>query len=99
MNSAKKAKDIPDFRREDEMWVRTPEEKGTALFDRFLRQTDKGNEAERKALFGGLQQVYDDELIMPHNPIKAGILQRVIVQATESAPGPDGVRYSDLKSL
>ena len=26
-------------------------------------------------------------------------LQRVIAQVDESAPGPDGVRYSDLKSL
>ena len=41
MNCSKKVKDIPDFRTEDDVWVRTPEEKGTALFDRFLRQTGR----------------------------------------------------------
>ena len=99
MNCTKKAKDIPDFRREDGVWVRTPEEKGTALFDRFLNQTDQKNESERKELLGSLQQMYEDELLTPHTPIEADGLQRVIAEATESAPGPDGVSYSDLKTL
>ena len=99
MNCSKKAKEIPDFRREDGVWVRTPEEKGTALFDRFLRQTDQANEEERKTLLGSLQQVYEDELMMPHDPIKTDVLQGVIAQADESAPGPNGARYSDFKTL
>ena len=50
MNGNKAQAQIPDFRREDDVWVRTPEEKGTAFLERFLRQTDQGNEEERSAL-------------------------------------------------
>ena len=99
MNCAKKHKEIPDFRTEDDVWVRTSEEKGTALLERFLRQTDQGNEAERVALMHDLQGLYEDELMIPHTPIKADILKRVITTSTDSAPGPDGVKYTDLKNL
>ena len=37
MNCAKKHKEIPDFRTEDDVWVRTSEEKGKALLERYLR--------------------------------------------------------------
>ena len=40
MNRAKKQGEMQDFRREDDQWVRTDEEKGTALFERYLEQTD-----------------------------------------------------------
>ena len=40
MNNTKKGNNIPDFRREDNIWVRTPEEKGKAFLERFLAQTD-----------------------------------------------------------
>ena len=50
MNGNKAQAQIPDFRREDDVWVRTPEEKGTAFLERFLRQTDQDNEEERSAL-------------------------------------------------
>ena len=69
MNCAKKQKEIPDFRREDDVWVRTSEEKGLALLERFLRQTDQDNESERSALLQGLQDQYDSELRNPHMPI------------------------------
>ena len=99
MNCAKKHKEIPDFRTEDDVWVRTSEEKGTALLERFLRQTDQGNEAERVALMHDSQGLYEDELMIPHTPIKADVLKRVITTSTDSAPGPDGVKYTDLKNL
>ena len=57
------------------------------------------NEEERKTLLGRLQVQYEDDLLTPHNQIKAEVLKNVIAQADESAPGPDGVRYSDLKTL
>ena len=33
MNGNKAQAQIPDFRREDDIWVRTPEDKGTAFIE------------------------------------------------------------------
>ena len=44
MNGNKYMSEVPDFRREDNIWVRTPEEKGKAFFERYFRQTDQGND-------------------------------------------------------
>ena len=51
MNGNKSKAEIPDFRTEDDVWMRTPEEKGAAFLDRFLRQTDQNNEDVRSSLF------------------------------------------------
>ena len=99
MNNSKTKRGIPDFRREDDVWVRTPEEKGSAFFERFLRQTDQDNEEERSTLMPRLQYYYSDELAEPHEEIKKETLVKVIAQANNSAPGPDGVKYEDLKNL
>ena len=99
MNGNKSQTEIPDFRREDDVWVRTAEEKGTAFLERFLRQTNQDNEEERLNLMRRLQCFYEDEITMPNSEIKTETLSRVISQATESAPGPDGIKYSDLKTL
>ena len=58
MNNSKSKSEVPDFRREDDVWVRTPEEKGKAFFDRFVQQTDQGNEEERITLMRRLQYPY-----------------------------------------
>ena len=50
MNNKKKIKGIPDFETEDKVWVRNDEDKGKALFSRYLRQTNQNNEDERRAL-------------------------------------------------
>ena len=99
MNNNKSKSEVPDFRREDDVWVRTPEEKGKAFFDRFVQQTDQGNEEERITLMRRLQYHYREELLEPHEEIKEETLLKVIKQATNSAPGPDGVKYTDLKAL
>ena len=89
MNNSKTKSEVPDFRREDDVWVRTPEEKGKAFFDRFVQQTDQGNEEERITLMRRLQYHYREELLEPHEEIKKETLVKVIKQATNSAPGPD----------
>ena len=92
MNGNQSQKEIPDFRREDDIWVRTPEEKGSAFLERYLRQTDQDNEEERGLLVRRLQHHYEEELSTPHANIEADTLSRVIKQATDSAAGPDGVK-------
>ena len=46
-----------------------------------------------------LQYHYREELLEPNEEIKKETLLKVIKQATNSAPGPDGVKYTDLKAL
>ena len=99
MNGSKTHREIPDFRREDGIWVRTAEEKGNAFFQRFLQQTDQDNEAERVTLMRRLQYHYSDELTEPHEVIEKETLAKVISKANNSAPGPDGIKYADLKLL
>ena len=99
MNGAKKQSEVPDFQREDGVWVITTEEKGTALLERFLKQTDQGNETERTALMHGLEERFEDELLMPQEGIEPATVKAIITTSTDSAPGPDGVRYNSMKEL
>ena len=55
MKNKHKTKTIPDFQREDDIWVRSDEEKGQALFERYLQQTNQDNEIERRNLLNGFQ--------------------------------------------
>ena len=101
MNNTRKGSSIPDFRREDEIWVRTPEEKGKAFLERFLMQTDQQNEDERSQLMASLNDHFESQnsFIFPHEEIRPDVLRRIITQAENSSPGPDGIKYSDLGDL
>ena len=96
MNGNKAHSEIPDFRREDDIWVRTPEEKGPAFLERFLRQTDQKNEEERCALVGRLQHYYEDDLNLPTSDIKAETLSRIVAQSTDQTQRLDLMPYSDI---
>ena len=99
MNRTKRHAEMPDFRREDDRWVRTDEEKGTALFERYLQQTDQKNADSRLELLQSLQTGYGTELRWPFLALYPDKLSRIIKHASDSAPGPDGVTYSHLSSL
>ena len=99
MNRAKKHAELPDFRREDDQWVRSDEEKGTALFERYLEQTDQRNADSRKELLQSLQTNYGTDLRWPFMSLDAKRLGHIINHASDSAPGPDGVTYEHLKLL
>ena len=100
MNNKKKVKGIPDFETEDRIWVRKDDEKGEALFQRYLRQTDQKNEDERKALLYDISAHYEAtnhrQYLSPN--IKDNV-KNCIKYAKNTAPGPDGVRYTHMKSL
>ena len=101
MNNNRKGSNIPDFRREDDVWVRTPEEKGKAFLKRFLAQTDQQNAEERKQLMRGIHDYFEDQnsFRFPASEIRCDVLKRIINQAENSSPGPDGIKYSDLGGL
>ena len=99
MNRTKRHAEMPDFRREDDLWMRTDEEKGTALFERYLQQTDQKNADSRLELLQSLQTGYGTELRWPFLALYPDKLSRIIKHASDSAPGPDGVTYNHLSSL
>ena len=61
MNNSKKANDVPDFRNEEDVWMRTPEEKGKAFLERYLKQTDQKNEQARRDLMSRMETYFEDQ--------------------------------------
>ena len=84
MNNTRKGNNIPDFRREDDVWVRTPEEKGKAFLQRFLMQTDQQNEQERRQLMASLEEHFENQnsFLFPHDEIMPDVLRNIINQKT-----------------
>ena len=97
MKNKRKSRTIPDFQKEDNIWVRSDEEKGRALFDRYLQQTDQDNELERRTLMNDLQVRFSGQLsaisLTPED------VKFYITHGKDTAPGPDGVRKSHLLQL
>ena len=97
MQSKQRVQTIPDFQTEEGVWVRTEEEKGKALFERFCLQTNQRNEAERHVTMAAITRQYDDTLFT--ECITHENVSDCVKHATSSAPGPDGVRYAHIKAL
>ena len=78
--------------------LRTNEEKGLALLERFIQQSDQKNTSERKAVIGKLNHAMggsrnDDEITEVE-------FQTALKKCSkDTAPGPDRVRYSDIDML
>ena len=77
--------------------MKTDQEKGEALFNRYLQQTDQKNEVERRNLLNTIRQHFADEV--PIYSLQESTVQKNISNASNTAPGPDGVRFSHMKSL
>ena len=92
-----KPSSICDFQSEDGSWMKTDQEKGEALFNRYLQQTDQKNEVERRNLLNTIRQHFADEV--PIYSLQESTVQKNISNASNTAPGPDGVRFSHMKSL
>ena len=73
--------------------LKTSKEKGSALLQRFVQQSNQNNLDERKAVWKGLDRTLTE----------AGSNDDLITELefTEaiSAPGSDKVKYSDIKNL
>ena len=78
--------------------LKTNEEKGSALLKRFIEQSDQKHPDEKKKYMSKLnlnltQTGLDDEITVDD-------LNEAITKSTkDTAPGPDRVRYSDIKNL
>ena len=97
MNNKQKSRTIPDFQREDNVWVCSDEEKGEALFNRYMLQTNQDNEQERKDLMNDLRVKFNGE----HSDISLTpeAVKNLIMSGKDTAPGPDGIRKTHLMQL
>lgn len=97
MKNRQKSKTIPDFQREDDVWVRSDDEKGEALYQRYLKQTNQDNEVERRNILNNLQMEFEghaSDISLTPEAVKY-----TITSGKDTAPGPDGLRNSHLKQL
>ena len=97
MGRKSKPVSICDFQREDGSWVKTDQEKGEALFERYLQQTDQRNEDERRNLLNAIRQSFEGEIFS--YSLSDSTVKGNIAHSANTAPGPDGVRFSHMKSL
>ena len=97
MNRQQTTTSIPDFTTENNKWAKTDAEKGEALFQRYLQQTDQRNEAERLDILNGLRTQFGD--CLPAIAITPEMLEAALKRSADTAPGPDGVRYSHMGTL
>ena len=75
--------------------LKTNQEKGAALFERFIHQSDQSNLQEREQMLATLNtsHIQDDEIT--EEDFEAALR----CSSKDTAPGPDGVRYSDIRNL
>ena len=79
--------------------LKTSKEKGSALLQRFVQQSNQNNLDERKAVWKGLDRTLteagsNDDLITELEFTKA-----LSGLSKDTAPGPDRVKFSDIKNL
>ena len=79
--------------------LKTSKEKGSALLQRFVQQSNQNNLDERKAVWKGLDRTLteagsNDDMITELEFTKA-----LSGLSKDTAPGPDRVKYSDIKNL
>ena len=67
---------------------RSDEEKGKALFNRYLERTNQENEVERRNTLNNLRIHFTSQTV-----------KRTIMSGKDTAPGPDGLRNSHIKRL
>ena len=97
MNRQQTTTSIPDFTTESNRWVRTDAEKGEALFHRYLQQTDQKNETERLDILNRLRTQFGD--CHSEITITPELLEAALKRSADTAPGPDGVRYSHMRTM
>ena len=79
--------------------LKTSKEKGSTLLQRFVQQSNRNNLDERKAALKRLDRTLtetgsNDDLIT-----ELGFTEALSGLSKDTSPGPDKVKYSDIKNL
>ena len=79
--------------------LKTNKEKGTALFQRFVQQSNPNNLDEKEAVWKGLDRTLTEAGLNDDLTTELGFTEALSGLSKDKAPGPDKVKYSDIKSL
>ena len=90
---------LPNFVDENGTNLTSDKEKGEALLQRFLAQTDQKNALDRKNRLDHLRQSYQPDDSHANLNFSSNDLINILNHSTDSTPGPDRVKYSHLKAL
>ena len=79
--------------------LKTSKEKGSALLQRFVQQSNQNNLDERKAVWEGLDRTLTEAGSIDDMITELEFTEALSGLSKDTAPGPDRVKYSDIKNL
>ena len=79
--------------------LKTSKEKGSALLQRFVQQSNQNNLNERKAVWEGLDRTLTEAGSNDDMITELEFTEALSGLSKDTAPGPDRVKYSDIKNL
>ena len=79
--------------------LKTSKEKGSALLQRFVQQSNQNNLDERKAVWKGLDRTLTEVGSNDDVITELEFTEALSGLSKDTAPGPDRVKYSDIKNL
>ena len=79
--------------------LKTSKEKGSALLQRFVQQSNQNNLDERKAVWEGLDRTLTEAGSNDDMITELEFTEALSGLSKDIAPGPDRVKYSDIKNL
>jgi ribonuclease HI len=98
MNGPRKDKRMCDFQRADLTWCRSDEEKGTAFLCNFLSQLNCHNRDVNSHLRNSTD-LLGATLLNSETSITPEEIREALRISGNTAPGPDGIRYGDLRGM
>ena len=90
---------IPDLVDTIGVVLKTSKEKDSELLQRFTKQSDQNNLDERKAVWKVLNRALTEAGSKDDLITELEFTEALSGQSKDTAPGPDKVRYSDIKNL
>ena len=79
--------------------LKTSKEKGSALLQRFAQQSNQNNLDERKAVWKGLNRTLTEVGSNDDLSTEPEFTDALSGLSKDTAPGPDKVKYTDIKNL
>ena len=79
--------------------LKTSKEKGSALLQRFVQQSNQNNLDERKAVWEGLDRTLTEAGSNDDMITELEFTEALSGLSKDTAPGPDRLKYSDIKNL
>ena len=95
MEGNDRTKTTPDLEDTNRVRLKSNEEKGQAVLGRFIEQSNQNNSEERKHVLSDLNRSAEHVHKLTEEEFNETLRRR----GKDTAPGPDRIRYSDIKNL